>query len=153
VPATPDPWSWLSKIPGLKVITERLDGDRMGLYLDSERLIKLDDRLNAAEERCTFAHEFIHAERRDHGLCGLSPDGRRLDDLQERQVSRLAALRLILLEHLAEVLARTYSVAEAADDLHVDEDTLWHRLEGLNETEATYLQRRIERIEEVSWPT
>jgi Zn-dependent peptidase ImmA (M78 family) len=150
---TPDPWTWLAGVPGVYVRTERLEGDRMGAYLADELLITLDDRLTSAEERSTLAHEIVHAERGDHGLCGQCPDGDRLEQLQEQLVNHLAARRLILLENLADVLARTSNIAEAAEELHVDEDTLWHRLNGLADGESLYLQQRIERLEEASWPT
>jgi Zn-dependent peptidase ImmA (M78 family) len=149
---SPDAWAWAELPAGVTTRTTRLEDDELGCYAHDEREIMLDDRLSSVVERCTLAHEIVHAERGDLPLDG-SPDGPRLEVRQERRVHAIAAARLVAIDALAEALARTHSLAEAAEELAVDEDTLWHRLEDLTEHESSLLQARVDAIEEGSWPT
>lgn len=148
-----DPYEHLARLPGVTVRSSRLPDDEMGCYDHATGTVHIDYRLTAVEERSTAAHEGVHAERGDCCLRGVGPDGDRLERRQERIVHRVAAGRLVELDALAQVLARTHSLEEAAEELAVDEDTLWHRLEALAPQETSYLQDRIDSIEEKSWPS
>jgi hypothetical protein len=148
-----DPYDALARLPGVTVVTSRLPAGEMGCYDHTTATVHLGLGLTAAEERSTAAHEAVHAERGDCCLEGVGPDGTRLDARQELQVHRIAANRLVTLDALADALAGTHALEEAAEELAVDEDTLWLRLESLTSAEKTYLQQRIEMIEEKSWPT
>ena len=63
----------------------------------SRRSILFDIRLSRVEERCTLAHELVHAER--------GPFPRWLTAREEAVVDAEAACRLILLDALGEALA------------------------------------------------
>jgi hypothetical protein len=154
VHATFDPYDHLERLPDVRVVATPLPDGEMGCYVHDSRTVHVDPRLTAVEERCTVAHEGVHAERGDTCLLAdaASPDAGRLELRQERDVHRIAASRLLVLEALADVLARTHGLAEAAEEAGVDEDTLWHRLQALTPHESAHLAERIERLEEASWP-
>lgn len=149
-----NPWDWLGGLPDVKIRSLRLPDDEMGRWVPDAGLILLDTRLTAIEECCTGVHEGVHALRGDEPLRGCGPDGDRLDRRQERDVDRIAA-RLLLpsVERVAEVLARTHNLEEAAEELAVDPDTLWTFLHDcLTDDQKRYLQERTDLIEEKTWP-
>ena len=92
--------------------------------------------LTQAERRCTIAHETQHALR--------GPVPAYLRTREEERVDRDAA-RLLLpdIGDVAEAMAWSLSVEEAADELWVDADTLRCRLRHLHPSERGYLHRRL----------
>ena len=84
-----DPWQHAAEL-GVHVMTGVLTDARWGEYRDQERTIVMRHGLTERQQRCTLAHELVHAERREH----LSDD-RVLNARQERRADRLAAQRLI----------------------------------------------------------
>ncbi|RSX52989.1 hypothetical protein D2E24_1660 [Bifidobacterium samirii] len=60
-----------------------------GCYLDTGRLIVIDDALSAPQRRCTLAHELAHARHGDHGCRGVG------GGKAERRARRETALQLI----------------------------------------------------------
>jgi len=103
---------------------------------DGQR-IWLHERLTQAERRSTLAHELAHL---DLGHVGCQPPAE-----EERARARAAARLLPDLDVVAEVLAWSHTLAEAADELWVDEDTLRARLERLTGEERAAVEGRIER--------
>lgn len=138
---------------GVTTSITRLPDGELGCYAHDDRSIHLDPRLSSTAEKCTLAHEIVHAERGDVCLAGETPDADRLDLRQERDVQRIASARLVEINDLSRAIARTADLEDAAEELGVDEDTLWHRLDALTDDEKDLLQQRVEAIEEASWPT
>ncbi|WP_422934946.1 ImmA/IrrE family metallo-endopeptidase [Sinomonas sp. P47F7] len=97
---------------------------------DGMSRIWLDKRLNSIEQRCTAMHELIHIENGHTGCQGARV---------ERRVREEAARRLIPLDQLAEALAWTQSPAELADELHVTQQVIGDRLDGLTGSEREQL--------------
>lgn len=150
-----DPWVWLASLPDVKIRSVQMPADEMGGWVADDRSILLDQGLSEVEERCTGVHEGVHALRNDRPLKGIGPDGDRLDRRQERDVDRIAA-RLLLgadTARVAEVVARTHNLAEAAWEIGVEEPMLWTFLhECLTDDEKRGLQDRADKIEEQTWP-
>lgn len=97
--------------------------------------------LTQAERRCTIAHETQHVLR------GPVPAHRQAHE--EREVDRAAA-RLLLpdVRAIGEALAWSQlRIAEAADELWVDEPTLRTRLDALHPAERAYLRRRLDEVD------
>lgn len=107
-----------------------------GLTLFVDRRILVRHGLRADEERCVLAHEAHHALR--------GPSPRWMHAREEEAVSRAAARYLINIRDLGEALAWSLNMAEAAEELHVDEPTLRARLRGLHPAERAYLRKRLE---------
>lgn len=117
----------------------RIDWQMMpvrGLCQWSRRLILLDIRLGRVEERCTLAHEIVHAER--------GPFPHWLTAREEAVVNAEAARRLIPLDALGEALAWSLHPAVAAEELDVDPPTLEALLRDLAAVEIEVLRRRLE---------
>lgn len=104
--------------------------------------ISLREDLDQAGRRSTILHECLHVER------GPALDEPALLAREELRVRREAA-RLLLpdIRIVGEALAWAHGIAEAADELWVDEDTLLDRLEHLHPAERHYLRRRLEHAE------
>lgn len=117
--------------PGWTIVVRRLPTG-FGRCLWSSRQIVLDDRLTAAEARCTRAHEILHARR------GRPPVW--MHDREEILIDQTVASILIPLEALAKALQWTASLSEAADELGVDDRTLATRLEHLHPSERAVLK-------------
>lgn len=102
-----------------------------GHYVDVEHRIYLQAGQPARQERCTLAHELVHAEKRDAPLTDLWEHRRR-----ERSTDRAAARRLIDVADLAEALiAHGGRPRLVAIDLNVTERMLEHRIAGLHPAE------------------
>jgi hypothetical protein len=136
------PWRHLSRLADVTVRWSRddveLDGALGWFYVDRGEIV-LDARQTQVQRRSTLAHELVHAERGDEPSGSLVLDAR-----QELAVSKEAARRLIGIRALGEALAWSTCVAEAADELWVDEDTVRVRLQHLHPAERAYLKRRLE---------
>lgn len=130
---------------GVNVKTARLPDDLMGLWDPQSRTIWLDDRLTAAERRCTLEHELVHAERGD-GPCATAWHQAK----QEASVDREAARRLIDLEDLVSGILRSQDERELAEHLHVDVDTVLTRLSDLTPRELRHVEQRLAEVE-ASW--
>lgn len=106
-----------------------------GMCRWNRRTILLDIKLSRIEERCTLAHELVHAER--------GPFPRWATAREEAAVNAEAARRLIPLDALGEALAWSLHPAVAADELDVDPPTLEALLRDLAEAELEALHRRL----------
>jgi hypothetical protein len=93
--------------------------------------IYIDDRLDQAERRSTLAHEAIHAAKR-HREC---------NEWDELAVELAAAQILLPLDRLLYVLPWATTVVEAAEELWVDPDLLWARLDHLHPIEDAAIRR------------
>ena len=112
-----DPWEG---VPPGWVVTRAAITTR-GYCDHAHRLIVINARLSRAEERCTLAHEIIHAER--------GPVPAHHTAREERIVDAEAAERLIPLDALLEAMRWACCPAEAAEVLGVDVPTLLTRVE------------------------
>lgn len=102
-----------------------------GHYVHLERRIYLQSGQPPRQERCTLAHEVIHAKKGDRPLTDLWEHRRR-----ERSTDRAAARRLIDVRDLAEALiVHGGSPRLVAIDLNVTERMLEHRIAGLRPAE------------------
>lgn len=99
--------------------------------------ISLRRGMDQAERRSTCMHEVLHVER------GPVPMG--LAAKEEHRVNKEAA-RLLLpdVRAVGEALAWARDLAEAAEELWVDEGTLEVRLAHLHPSERAYLKQRLE---------
>ncbi|MBN8883341.1 MAG: ImmA/IrrE family metallo-endopeptidase [Salana multivorans] len=132
------PWRWLRSRPEIDLAWSP-SIVQMG-HTDGLSQITLHSRLNQVERRCTLAHEAAHVHLGHTHGCG----GR-----DEEQARRLAAYWLIEFDALLTVLAWTEHLAEAADELWVDESTLKARLRGLSEIERAALTRKAREMGEL----
>ena len=106
-----------------------------GMCRWNRRTILLDIKLSRIEERCTLAHELVHAER--------GPFPRWATVREEVAVNAEAARRLIPLDALGEALAWSLHPAVAAEELDVDLPTLEALLRNLAAAEVEALRRRL----------
>lgn len=125
-------------MPHLTLEFARLPDDEMGRWLPKQQTILLDDRLDQAERRCTLIHEIIHHLSGDHALNEPA-----LSAAQERACRDQAARVLISLSALADAMRWSEHAEEIADQLWVDEPTLWDRIENLTPEERDYLTRNV----------
>lgn len=102
----------------------------LGLADFEEHTIRLHPNTHHIQERCTLAHEIVHAER--------GPAARR--DREEYLVERIASTRLIEVTALAEALRTHRDLAGLAEVLEVDEGLLEVRVAGLGEQEIAFLE-------------
>lgn len=107
-----------------------------GMCRWNRRTILLDIRLSRVEERCTLAHELVHAER--------GPFPRWATAREEAAVDAEAARRLIPLDALGEALAWSLHPTVAAEELDVDPPTLEALLRNLAAAEVEALRRRLQ---------
>lgn len=141
-----DPYALLAGMPHLTLEVCRLADDEMGRWVPKRQAILLDDRLDQAERRCTLVHELIHHLSGDHDLA--APE---LGAAQERLCRDRAARVLISMTALLDAMLWSDEADEIADQLWVDEATLWDRLENLTPEESAYLTREMrERREHVA---
>lgn len=135
------PWSHLGRLAHIKLVWECLEED-LSLYRHDKLEIVLDPRYPPRHLRSSLAHEIVHAERGD------VPTGDHvMDARQELIVNKEAARRLISIRALADVLAWTDCVVQAAEELRVDVDTLRTRLAHLHPAERHHLSRQMEGCE------
>ncbi len=127
------PWRALRAIPAVIVEWRRLSDDLYAVTNGRDR-IWMDPRQSQTERRCTLAHEMAHIELGHVDGC----TGR-----EEGQASRLAARRLIKVEHLADALLWSQNRHEVAEALWVDVDTLETRLAYLHPAERHYVTQRL----------
>jgi hypothetical protein len=137
-----DPYSLLAGMPHLTLEVTRLPDDEMGRWIPSRQTIVLDDRLDQAERRCTLVHEMVHHISGD--ILGLTPE---LVVMQERMCRERTARLLITITALADAMLWSEHAAEIADQLWVDEPTLWDRLEHLTPEEHAFLSERLRQRE------
>lgn len=133
-----NPWTRLRFLKDW--IVARHDHGPMGYTNHEHRVISLRHDLDHAERRCTLLHEVLHAER-----------GPTLDSLVEREELAVrretAALLLPDVHAIGEALAWAQrKVHDAADELNVDLDVLWDRLDNLTLAELHYLEDRLDRV-------
>lgn len=107
-----------------------------GMCRWNRRTILLDIKLSRIEERCTLAHELVHAER--------GPFPRWATAREEAAVNAEAARRLIPLDALGEALAWSLHPTVAAEELDVDPPTLEALLRNLAAAEVEALRRRLQ---------
>lgn len=139
---TIDPYALLAGMPHLTLEITRLPDDEMGRWIPSRQTILLDDRLDQAERRCTLVHEMVHHISGD--MLGLTPE---LAAMQERLCRERSARLLITITALADAMAWSEHAGEIADQLWVDEPTLWDRLEHLTPEEHAFLHSSLQRRE------
>jgi Zn-dependent peptidase ImmA (M78 family) len=142
---TIDPYALLAGMPHLNLEVTRLPDDEMGRWIPERQMIVLDDRLDQAERRCTLVHEMVHHISGDH--TDLTPE---LSRMQERMCRERTARLLITLPSLADAMLWSEHAVEIAEQLWVDEPTLWDRLEHLTAEEHRYLRMRLARKEGVA---
>ncbi len=126
-----NPWrAFGDDFPDWRIERVRLPDGVMGETDVDTRTIYIDDRLNQAERRSTLAHEAEHAARH-HRECS---------EWDDRDVEQAAAHILLPLDRLLHVLPWAVSVLEAADELWVDPDLLWCRLDHLHPHELSAIR-------------
>lgn len=133
-----DPWSEFQALTDWGLRSARLPADLIGVTDFPARTVTLDERLRQAERRCTIAHEVEHIRR------GPVPTEPVLAAREEAAVEQAVARKLIGITDLGETLASVDNLADAADELWVDEDTLAVRLRHLHPAEVHYLRRRLQ---------
>lgn len=133
------PWRRLRSLSHVTLIRHAPEHDEaLGRTDFDAATISLRSDLTQAERRATVLHECLHIER------GMAVGGV-LAEREELRVRREAA-RILLpnIRAVGEALAWAHTLAEAADDLWVDVDTLRDRLEHLHPAEYHYLRGRLE---------
>lgn len=133
----PHPWRVLGSLTHITLVWH--DGGDMGETDHEAGTISLRRGMTWAQRRSTVIHECLHVLR-----------GPSLDTLEEREELRVEkeSARWLLpdVRVIGEALAWSYSRAEAADELHVDERTLAIRLRYLHPSERGYLHERLEHL-------
>jgi Zn-dependent peptidase ImmA (M78 family) len=132
-----DPYRSLGAL-GVDFYVDDVEPDLLGYYDDGRRAVTVARGLRQVERRCTAAHEYVHAVRRDQPTCSGWHEAK-----QERAVARTAARLLISVDDLARALAWSTDAEEVADELWVDVDTLAHRLAALAPDEWRELASRL----------
>lgn len=134
------PWREFRALTDWTLHWTQLPPGLVGLTDFDDRTVTLDPRLLQTERRCTIAHEI------EHILRGPLPNHPVLAAREESAVDRAVARKLIPLQPLGEALAWSHTLAEAADELWVDEACLQTRLNHLHPAERHYLKQRLEHI-------
>lgn len=143
---TIDPYAVLASMPHLTLEVRRLPDDEMGRWVPQRQTILLDDRLDQAERRCTLVHEIVHHLSGDHDLSNPA-----YTEFQERMCRERTARLLITLTALADAMLWSDHASEIAEQLWVDEATLWDRMETLTTEEQQYLTAAVtERREQIA---
>lgn len=128
------PWRRLRDLAHVRLLWH--DGGPKGITNFANQTISLRRGMTQAERRSTVLHECLHVER-----------GPVLSTLAAREELRVeketARLLLADLERLGDALAWAHDLAEAADELWVDEQLLRCRLNHLHPAERGYLKRRL----------
>ena len=126
------PWHELRDLwPDWQVRFAVLPEGIRGCTIVETQTIWLDKRLNQAERRSCLTHELGHA----------TAGHLESDDWDEAQIDQAAARQLISLETLLHVLPWASNVGEAAEEMFVDVDTLWTRLDHLHPSETQAIRR------------
>lgn len=137
-----DPGALALLIPSLTICTERLPDGMRACYYPAIDTVVLDDRLTAAEKRCSLMHELVHRALEDDPDL---PD--HLDALQERRCRAETARLLIDVFDLGDAMQWSTDPHEISDHLVVDLETLQDRLDHLTPDEGAYLRLVRERTE------
>lgn len=102
-----------------------------GCTVLAQRTIWISIGLGQAERRSCLAHELGH-------VAAGHDDA---DAWDEAQVEQTAARLLLPLEELVDVLPWAHNLREAAEELCVDVDMLWSRLDHLHPAERAAIKR------------
>lgn len=130
------PWRDARDREHLSITFERLADGRRGCLRGDRITINTGD--DQAQRRSTLAHELVHDERR------VFPVDRVLRAREELTVERIAARRLIALDHLVDVLRWTRSTGEVAAELWVDVPMLKALGRSLTDAERAWIDEQLE---------
>lgn len=130
------PWRDACDREHLNITFERLADGRRGCLRGDRITINTGD--DQAQRRSTLAHELVHDERR------VFPIDRVLRAREELTVERIAARRLIALDHLVDVLRWTRSTGEVAAELWVDVPMLQALGRSLTDAERAWIDEQLE---------
>jgi hypothetical protein len=127
------PWRHFRAFDGWTLVIRDLEGEGMVGETDYDaQTVTICSTLNQAGRRSTIAHEIVHIERgwvQEH--CA---------DLEDEQVDRIVARRLISFERLMDACRWARNIHELADELWVDEETVRTRLAHLHPSERLKLR-------------
>lgn len=123
------PWRRLRHRPHINLAWSR-NLTVMGQTNGSDWIEMHPDQLQV-ERRCTLAHELAHIELEHTSGC---------TGVEEAQARQLAARWLIQMKHLLDALQWTEHMGELAEELWVDEPTLYDRLDGLTQSERGMIE-------------
>lgn len=130
------PWRDARDRVHLSITFERMADGRRGCLRGDRITINTGD--DQAQRRSTLAHELVHDERR------VFPVDRVLRAREELTVERIAARRLIALDHLVDVLRWTRSTGEVAAELWVDVPMLQALGRSLTDAERAWIDEQLE---------
>lgn len=132
----PHPWRRLRDLPEVTLAWH--DDGPDGWFCHDTMVLSIRRGMSQAERRSTVAHELQHVHR---GRVWAAWAAR-----EEAACEVAAARDLIDLHKLGETLAWAHCLAEAAEELWVDEQLLVARLSSLHPTERAYLRKRLEHL-------
>lgn len=136
---TYSPWRDLANRPQLEVVWRELPDGVLGQYEHHLLRITLDPRMPRRQSRSVLAHEIVHHEESD--VLTMCSHAQRF---QERRADQRAARRLIDIQDLADVmLSCDNHLSAMAVELHVSDDLLRIRREGLTKAERYHLWHRL----------
>lgn len=130
------PWRDARDREHLNITFERLADGRRGCLRGDQVTINTGD--DQAQRRSTLTHELVHDERR------IYPRDDVLRAREEETVERIAARRLIALDHLVDVLRWTRSTGEVAAELWVDVPMLQALGRSLTDAERAWIDEQLE---------
>lgn len=125
-----DPFEVLKQHLDITLLRTDLPDGTKGYWWPEFRVVMLATGLTQAEERCTLAHELVHAFRGDFHI-----DDPWLAKRQEQDCELAVARYLIPLDRLATELASRPDDYRLAEALNVDLETLSIRLGHLTPAE------------------
>lgn len=128
------PWRAFRALTPYRLFFAGLPDGVLGVTDFGAQVVVIADDLDQAERRSTIAHEVEHIHRGFGGCHGR----------EECAVELGAARKLIGIRELGEALAWAHDLAEAAEELWVDEQMLRTRLDHLHPAERHYLRRRLQ---------
>ncbi|MGV9482096.1 hypothetical protein [Gordonia aichiensis] len=130
------PWRDARHREHLNISFEYLADGRRGCLRGDQVTINTGD--DQAQRRSTLTHELVHDERR------IFPQDEVLQAREEETVERIAARRLIALDHLVDVLRWTRSTGEVAAELWVDVPMLQALGRSLTDAERAWIDEQLE---------
>lgn len=130
------PWREARRRSHLHIEFVDMDDEQRGCIRGDLIEINVEDL--QAERRCTLTHELVHDERR------IFPQDEVLQAREEETVERIAARRLIALDHLVDVLRWTRSTGEVAAELWVDVPMLQALGRSLTDAERAWIDEQLE---------
>ena len=132
-----NPYRELGGLADWRLVIEPLPAGQYGRCRWSDQTITIRPGLTVAHRRSVLAHELRHAHR--------GPALRHSMAREEAICDEQAARKLITIEALADTLAWTDSISEAADLLWTTPRMVQVRLDTLHHpAERAYLKRRLE---------